>query len=617
MAMKGFKLLLAGVCLLLASAATAQSHRRSAIVLDIEGTSYYIHKLVKGDTFFHLSQLYGVSIDEIRSLNPSTAEGLKADQTIRIPYTPEVGRKKMSARKQSRLFDEHTVNRGETGYSIARRYSIGFSTLLEDNPGVDFTHLEVGRKLLIRKSGMGTSDDVAIRDELDDYRDALNSVTPGYDYHVVERGETLYSLGKRFGVSVEELRKINNLSDDAIQAGGMLMVPAEGKTPGTESASTPDPQREATPGDARIPDYKLFPGARDRARLRRQSDGTADVALLLPFTSGGKPNRSMAEFYNGCKLAIEELREAGMEMNIDVYDTKRSAEEVARIIGEPDFARTDLIIGPVYAEAAAPAVEYAAERGIALVSPLAAFTGEGTPEVYQMAPDESCKYEKLREWARGGAEKNVVFVYGAKNDAELEREMKSLFAGTPYREYRYAKGVTTADNMASLITNGENLFVVLSTDEISSEQILAAISSAHNNLTARSLRHADISVAASSQWTRFSKLDKNLFFKLKVTYVTSYHADRTDRAVLEFDNRYIKAFGSVPSLYSYRGYDAVKMFAGSMESPGDNFAERFSGASPQLLQMPYRFVQRNPGGTYINSEWALVRYLDNYTIEVR
>jgi len=43
--------------------------------------------------------------------------------------------------------------------------------------------------------------------------------------HTVARGETLYSLAKRYGLSVDELRRINNLTpDQPIQAGQSLTV---------------------------------------------------------------------------------------------------------------------------------------------------------------------------------------------------------------------------------------------------------------------------------------------------------------------------------------------------------------------------------------------------------
>lgn len=54
------------------------------------------------------------------------------------------------------------------------------------------------------------------------------SPSPRKKHHTVARGETLYSLAKRYGLSVDELRRINNLTpDQPIQAGQSLAVAPE------------------------------------------------------------------------------------------------------------------------------------------------------------------------------------------------------------------------------------------------------------------------------------------------------------------------------------------------------------------------------------------------------
>jgi LysM repeat protein len=55
-------------------------------------------------------------------------------------------------------------------------------------------------------------------------------VSPGKKHHVVARGETLYSIARRYGRSVDELRQLNNLSQNqTIQAGQKLVVSPEGR----------------------------------------------------------------------------------------------------------------------------------------------------------------------------------------------------------------------------------------------------------------------------------------------------------------------------------------------------------------------------------------------------
>jgi LysM repeat protein len=54
------------------------------------------------------------------------------------------------------------------------------------------------------------------------------AVTSQKKYHTVQRGETLLKIGKKYGIAVEELRKLNNLSkDQSIKIGQKLLVSVE------------------------------------------------------------------------------------------------------------------------------------------------------------------------------------------------------------------------------------------------------------------------------------------------------------------------------------------------------------------------------------------------------
>ena len=50
----------------------------------IGGTKYIIHDVVKGETLYSLAKRYGVTVDDIRRDNSSLANGLKAGQRIKI-----------------------------------------------------------------------------------------------------------------------------------------------------------------------------------------------------------------------------------------------------------------------------------------------------------------------------------------------------------------------------------------------------------------------------------------------------------------------------------------------------------------------------------------------------
>jgi len=58
---------------------------RSTVIEKVDGTDYYIHTIVRGQTLYMISKAYGVEVNDIIRENPQVKDGIKADQKIRIP----------------------------------------------------------------------------------------------------------------------------------------------------------------------------------------------------------------------------------------------------------------------------------------------------------------------------------------------------------------------------------------------------------------------------------------------------------------------------------------------------------------------------------------------------
>ena len=605
--MKSWLIVLAASVLLFGEAAAQVPGTRSSEVVSMAGTDYYLHRVAPGETVYSLSRLYGVAEERFYEDNPAVKEaGLKAGETVRVLCTdvPEI---ELSRRKMQRTFVTHTVQPGETTYSIAKRYSLAINTLIQDNPGLDPSHLKAGQELLIRKSEMDKTSPQQILSQMDDFASTLTEVSDEYVYHLVEMGETLYAISREYGVTVADIEAGNDVRG-GLKAGVLLRIPV----PGRELAAKDTAAGEAA-GAVGGEEHPLLPGTEVPFRESRPYAGEMELALLLPLSDDNTVRASFMEFYEGALIAADELRNAGHSVVLNLFNTERSPETVRTITAAEAFRHSDVIIGPVYEDELAPVAEYSRLTGVPVVSPLADL-GEGYgATVFSMSPEPSRRYEKMGPLFEG--DKNIVFITSDVNDAAFEREMKAAVGGNPYQRVVYRKGTPSQQIDEMLAGSGtDNVFVVLAGDETGVDLILAALSSVQNSRLARSKRTGHIMVVGNSRWVRYRNLDRSLFFKLNVSFVTSYHADRGNEAVLDFDRRYIEAFGRVPSLYSYRGYDAVKMFGGAVAA--GNAVPALSGSVMVPLQTPYRF-ETGAGGNTGNTEWALVTYGNDYTISVR
>lgn len=586
---------------------------RSQTVVYINGEKFYIHTVRKGDTLFAIARCYNISESTLLEYNPTAADGLKIDQTLRIPLVKKQdGERPLTAKEEKRrkkTFIEHTVAPGETLYAVSRRYEISVETILEDNEGLDPRHLTVGRTLLIRKKEIGRTDEERTRSELTQYAEALNHAgasASGYAYYVVQPRETVYSLSRRFGMTEQEFIALNDLQE-GLKAGAIVRVPCE--TPVTE---TPEPMTDPADttgmqGETTTPAEIVFRALRPSERLQ--------VALLLPLSSeSGTPNPNFTAFYQGFLLGLEAVKNRGYSVDLNLFDIRKSPARIEALLQNPQFREARLIVGPVYEEHAEPVVRYAEEQGIPVVTPLADLKQLESDALFQMAPPESHKYDKLASLLEAGG--NVTLIRTEHNDPEFEREILDRLQDRAFEYYDYqsvqgADFARRSDLTPLLKRYDKHLFFVLSDNEVDVDRILASLASAQTNLQARGFSAPEYTVVGNARWNRYANIDRTTFFKNRVVLFSIFHAKRDSEEVRRFDTEYIRAFGSMPNLYSYRGYETAVIFCPGMYSDIEYDME---GRRYKPLQTTYTFRQEPNSPTHVNQEWVRINYNSDFTI---
>ena len=593
-----------------AMAIDVQPVEKSAVIVFINGQKFYVHTVKSGDTLYSLAKTYEVSEDLIRQHNANMGSELKIDQTVKIPV-PESAQKSAKAEKRrKRDFLTHKVQAGQTLYAIARDYNISVATLREDNPSLNPQSLPVGETLWIRRAAVGKSNEQQTQDEIAEYAATLNSVTDddGYDHHVVQPGETIYSLSRRFGITEEEFARLNDVSA-GLKAGAMIRIPRPEQAE-EEVVEVEQPQSTA-----------------DVHFRALASTEPLNVALMLPMNIENRANASYVEFYQGFLLGMETLKNTGRgESKLTVYNTSHDQLKVDEIVRSTMFEGTNLIVGPVYEDELAPVIRYAEQNSVPVVSPLANISAVESPALYQLSPSAERKYDKVADLVNG--EREIFMIYADSYDEEFEAEAKQLLHGRPYHSYTYSFDdqkskfrARTADAPFDVIDGMDTvlmsetprLFIVLANKEVDVDRILGTISSSKVAISERSIPCAEYTVLGTSRWGRFSNIDHTTYFNNNVVMISTYHAKRDAQAVREFDSRYIEAYGGLPSLYAYRGYDAAILFCGGMR--GD-IEYNMLDKRYTPLQTVYKFVQEGENGKYVNQEWMRINYNSNYTITV-
>lgn len=584
---------------------------KSGTIVYINGSKFYIHTVQPGETLYGLSKTYGVGEKVILENNPSIARGLKTAENIKIPFVSDVPEPK-SDKKLRKTFDFHFVSKGETLYAISRQYEIPVKTILEDNPNLDPLHMRLGERILIRKKQIGSEDEAGTKEQWEEYRQSLNSVADkGTAYHIVHPGETFYSLSRRFGISETELSQLNGgLKPADLKAGAMIKIP---QLDGAVTAEVADSLHRDSVVAAEPQAIPI------EFRALRRSE-PLNVALLLPIATGGEANGNYLEFYQGFLLGIDSIKiRQGISVNVHLYNTARDTARIREIVERDEaFRKSDLIIGPVYEEGLAPVIRFAEEKKVPVVSPLAHIADHNSDVLFQLAPDPSLKYEKAGDLVDGG--KRVTLIYTASTDKEFEREILALLGDSEYSRYTYkyehptVRSSNSPSDLTPLLENGQdNVFIILSDNSVDVERILAALASADTSITSRGRTAPRFVVLGNPRWNRFNTIDRAIYFKDRVVFFSAYHAKRDSEIVRTFDSAYIRAFGALPTLYSYRGYDTAVIFAPAMYGDIEYDLEDRRYAP---LQTVYRFGQGEGRENHINRNWMRVNYNSDFTITI-
>jgi murein DD-endopeptidase MepM/ murein hydrolase activator NlpD len=127
---------------------------------------------------------------------------------------------------------DHIMQKGETVYSIARSYGVTVQDILSLNGITDPRKVQAGQRIMIpRKAETADQRAFASGNQgpLLETAGTADAGTGAFLRHQVLRGEAFYGIARRYGTTVQDLRAANNLAEDyVLKAGDWLRIPQSG-----------------------------------------------------------------------------------------------------------------------------------------------------------------------------------------------------------------------------------------------------------------------------------------------------------------------------------------------------------------------------------------------------
>lgn len=193
------------------------------------------HVVKSGETYYSVARKYNMNVSDLFEMNNADGKkGLVVGQRIRVKTgngvnaedeTVKISTKPVTTTPIEREVDElattrsseanavyHTVVAGETYYSISRKYGITLKELMILNDMTGPGNLVAGQQLKVA-TGKGK------------IRNNAPATSGQTKIHTVASGETLFRISQSYGVSVDEIKRLNNMSGNNVVVGQKLKIP--------------------------------------------------------------------------------------------------------------------------------------------------------------------------------------------------------------------------------------------------------------------------------------------------------------------------------------------------------------------------------------------------------
>lgn len=184
------------------------------------------HTVLKGETLYSISKKYKVTPEDIIKLNPEVKDGVKENSEILIPSTSKNVSTNSVAYKPVLNKFEYVVQPGETLYSISRKLNTSVDELLKNNPTAK-DGISAGQSITYTATKKYISTETIASVKKD-----LPSL------YTIQAEETKYSVSKKFGVSITELEELNPHIKNAFEIGMQIRLNKNVSLPKPNATST-------------------------------------------------------------------------------------------------------------------------------------------------------------------------------------------------------------------------------------------------------------------------------------------------------------------------------------------------------------------------------------------
>lgn len=597
----------------------------------LNGKKYYVHFIEAGQTLYGLHQMYDVPVGDIARANNDLTDGLQIGQKILIPISIN----------NSNYYAKHIVVKGETLYGISKKHKCTVSDLKAINPELVSEGISIGQVLKVPTETIDLTNvtsipngELVIQDpvEIDSISQTQN-VSPFKDsiiVHTVLKHETLYSVSKRYMVSINVIKELNDIKHNSVKVGDKLKIKVK-----KVNYSIVENELETTL--VSFDTTLTFRGIHKKAKYK--------VALFLPLMLSknqsylDKPikvgkvkelyaiTKISSEFYHGFILAADSLAKAGLDVEIYIYDTQKDTLKIQKHLDKQEFQNIDLVVGSFFPKTINYLASYCKENNIPMVIPFKANSKVlyQNPNIFKATTSNLGLAEGIGKYVANKMSHYKVFMVKPTQKSDLVLYEKVMDA--------YNTDIKTVDSPMSskivVLNIGDsggrdinvrlrkdtvNVIIVPSTDVKFVTDIFIRLNNVLNLNTYS--KNMSVVVFGLEDWNKMNDIDLKHRVRLKQCYATYRFTDYESSKTTTLIKSYRKKYGTDPDVFGIQGFDVGYYFLSALYLYGENFTSYIDEYKLETIQNDFLFKNNTTGDGIENSSIKIIQY-SNYDLKLK
>jgi LysM repeat protein len=563
-------------------------------------TAQKTHVVAANETIYGLTKKYSISEDALFASNPFLKkEGLKVGETIVIPSQSNTTQSIVKSNKKSDQKKEniiHQVVAKETKFSIAKQYGITVDALEVANPEIKES-LQIGFRLKI------IPNQNAISNQSIPTRDDQSMVVkpeikkPDYKTYEVQPKETMYALTRKFGMTQEDLIRMNPELKVGLKDGMILKYPI--------NIAPKDPIDKA------FTDLTKTIATQNKKQL----------VLLLPFNiskmEGDTVNSTASrlktdkflnmtlDFYSGALMAIDSAKTLGLNIDVKIFDSQetKNSSNIVSLIQQNDLNTANAIIGPFYQANIEKTAELLNKSNVPVISPLSKETGKLYSNLLQSMPSSDWIKNSMLEFLRSKNGNIAAIVdpkkLSTKQFLSQNKEVKMVSIAQ--------NGTVSADSIAKKLVKGKINYVILD-----SEKTGMIISTTNALINLMATYQIQLVILEKNETLDFEEISLNKLAQLHLLY-PSLTRDNETAAGLIFEKKFKEKNKIFPNQFATRGFD-VTFDTLLRLSQEQSFEATIENVATEGVENKFAY-EKKASGAFVNGGFYILYYDNDLSVK--